>query len=76
MDTDPKNALFIFALQNAVKHNSLPKSGTVIGMVMGKYPEFRSRAQEIALLAKEVLAEVELLSPEERRKKLADLAPS
>ena len=75
METDPKNALFIFALQNAVKHNSLPKSGTVIGMVMGKYPEFRPRAQEIAAFAKEVLAEVELLSPDERRKKLCDLAP-
>jgi glutamyl-tRNA synthetase len=75
MDTDPKNALFIFALQNAVKHNSLPKSGTVIGMVMGKHPEFRSRAQEIALLAKDVLAEVEMLSPDKRREKLADLAP-
>jgi glutamyl-tRNA synthetase len=75
MSADPKTALFIFALQNAVKHNSLPKSGTVIGMVMGKYPEFRPRAQEIALLAKEVLVEVEQLSPEERVKKLQDLAP-
>ena len=39
-------------------------------------PGFRSRAQEIALLTKEVLAEVEeQLSPDERRKKLAELAP-
>ena len=75
MDPDPKGALFIFALQNAVKHDSLPKSGTVIGMVLGKYPALRPRAQEIAFLAKEVLLEVERLSPPERRKKLADLAP-
>ena len=75
MNTDPKQALFIFALQNAVKHDSLPKIGTVIGMVMGKYPEFRPRAKEISGLAVEVLAEVEVMDPAERKRRLEDLAP-
>ena len=70
MDEDLRNALFIFALQNAVKHQSLPKAGTVIGMVMGKHPEFRSRAKEATVLMEEVLAEVAALSPEEREDEL------
>jgi glutamyl-tRNA synthetase len=75
MAVDPKTALFIFALQNAVKHNNIPKSGTVIGMVMGKYPDLKPRAREVAGLAKEVLTEVEALTPEERRSKLEEMAP-
>jgi glutamyl-tRNA synthetase len=75
MDIDPKKALFIFALQNAVKHDNIPKSGTVIGMVMGKYPELRSRVKEIAVLAQSVLSEVEDMTPAERRLKLEKLAP-
>lgn len=75
MDIDPKKALFIFALQNAVKYENIPKSGTVIGMVMGKYPALRPQAREIAGLAREVLADVEALSPEERKRKLKEMAP-
>ena len=75
MDIDPKNALYIFALQNAVKYNNIPKNVTVIGMVMGKYPELKSRAREIAALAKDVLSEVEALAPDERRAKLEELSP-
>jgi len=75
MEEDLKSALFIFALQNAVKHASLPKSGTVIGMVMGKYPEFRMRAKEASVLMGEVLDQVAALSPVEREEKLRILAP-
>jgi glutamyl-tRNA synthetase len=75
MDVDPKKALFIFALQNAVKYDNVPKSGTVIGMVMGKYPDLKPRAREVAGLAKDVLSEVEALTPGERRAKLEELAP-
>jgi glutamyl-tRNA synthetase len=75
MDIDPKKALFIFALQNAVKHNNLPIGGTVIGMVMGKYPQLRPRAKEVAALVQPVLSEVEAMTPEERRSRLEVLAP-
>ncbi|MDD1705759.1 MAG: glutamate--tRNA ligase [Methanoregulaceae archaeon] len=75
MEQDLREALFIFALQNAVKHSSLPKAGTVIGMVMGKYPHFRSRSKEVSVLMDEVLAEVAALSPEEREERLFALAP-
>lgn len=70
-----RRILFVFALQNAVKHHSLPKPGTVMGMVMGKYPDFRPRAKEISSLLGNVLDEVAALSPEERERRLMDLAP-
>ncbi len=59
MDADLEHLLFIYALQNAVKHNSAPpKSGAVIGTVLGKHPEFRSRVKEIGPLAGKVVAKV------------------
>lgn len=39
MTTDIEHLLFIYALQNAVKHDSAPKSGAVIGAVLGNHPE-------------------------------------
>jgi glutamyl-tRNA synthetase len=75
MPDELREALFIFALQNAVKHKSLPKAGTVIGMVMGKHPEFRSRAKEATTVMNSVLTEVSALSSAEREERLAALAP-
>ncbi|HNS83221.1 MAG TPA: glutamate--tRNA ligase [Methanolinea sp.] len=75
MEDNLRDILMVFALQNAVKHSSLPKPGTVIGMVMGKYPEFRSRAREVSALLDEILSEVAALSPAEREHQLRLLAP-
>jgi glutamyl-tRNA synthetase len=75
MDEDLRHILLIFSLQNAVKHRGVPKSGTVIGMVMGKYPGLRSRAKEMGPLLADVLAEVGEMSHEEREIRLGELAP-
>jgi glutamyl-tRNA synthetase len=72
---DPKDLLFLCALQNAVKHGGVPQTGAVIGMVMGSHPMLRSRAKEVAALAKEAVAEVAALSPEERVSTLQARAP-
>lgn len=72
---DPKEALFLCALQNAVKHGGVPQPGAVIGMVMGAHPELRSRAKEVSALAKEAIADVAKLSPEERVATLQARAP-
>ena len=72
---DPKSALFLCALQNAVKHGGVPQTGAVIGMVMGAHPELRSRAKEVSAFAKEAIADVAALSAEERVAKLQLLAP-
>ena len=72
---DPKDILFLCALQNAVKHGGVPQAGAVVGMVMGAHPEFRPRAKEIAALAKEAIADVGALSPDDRVRKLQAIAP-
>jgi len=72
---DPKELLFLCALQNAVRHGGVPQAGAVVGMVMGAHPEFRPRAKEVAALAKEAIADVAALSPADRVRKLQDLAP-
>jgi len=73
--SDPKELLFCCALQNAVKHGGVPQAGAVIGMVMGAHPELRSRAQEISALAQEAIADVAVLSVDERVAKLQAIAP-
>lgn len=72
---DPKEILFLCALQNAVKHGGVPQAGAVIGMVMGAHPELRSKAKEVSGLAKEAIADVAALSPEERVTTLKSRAP-
>ena len=72
---DPKELLFLCALQNAVKHGGVPQAGAVMGMVMGSHPELRSRSKEISALAKDAIADVAALSPEERVSTLQNRAP-
>jgi glutamyl-tRNA synthetase len=72
---DPKEILFLCALQNAVKHGGVPQAGAVIGMVMGAHPELRSRAKEVSAFAKEAIADVAKLTPEERLATLRSRAP-
>jgi glutamyl-tRNA synthetase len=72
---DVRAALFLCALQNSVKHGGVPQSGAVIGMVMGAHPELRKQAKEVSGLAKEAIADVAALSPEERVVKLQALSP-
>ncbi|HRY74791.1 MAG TPA: glutamate--tRNA ligase [Methanoregulaceae archaeon] len=72
---DPRDLLLRCALSNAVKHGGVPQAGAVIGMVMGANPELRSRAKEVSALAKDVISEVAALSPEDRRRKLSEIAP-
>jgi glutamyl-tRNA synthetase len=73
---EPKELLFLCALQNAVKHGGVPQAGAVIGMVMGAHPELRSRAKEVSALAREAIADVAALSAEERVVLLQTRAPA
>ena len=75
MDADLEHLLLIYALQNAVKHDAAPKSGTVIGTVLGKHPEYRSRARELGPLAGKAIAEVAAMTPAERKNRLEAIAP-
>ena len=73
---DPKELLFLCALTNAVKYGGVPQSGAVIGMVMGAHPALRSRAKEVSALAKQAIADVAALSPDERVATLQARAPA
>ncbi len=63
------------ALLNAVKHDSAPEVGAIMGPLMGENPDFRKFGDEIPGVAAPVVSEVETLSTEERRERLAELAP-
>jgi glutamyl-tRNA synthetase len=72
---NPQDLLFLCALQNSVKHGGVPQAGAVIGMVMSAHPELRSRAKEVASLAKDAIADVAVLTSDARVAKLQALAP-
>ncbi|HZD43929.1 MAG TPA: glutamate--tRNA ligase, partial [Methanomicrobiales archaeon] len=76
MESQPRELLYVYALQNAVKYGDLPKSGTVLGKLLGEHPEYRAQAREIRAIVDAVIAEVAALTPEERMQKLQDLAPN
>ncbi|PKG31410.1 glutamate--tRNA ligase family protein, partial [Methanoregula sp.] len=72
---DPKEILFLCALQNAVKHGGVPEPGDVVGVGVGGNPGLRGRAKEVSALVKEAIAEVAALSPEQREATLKGRAP-
>ena len=72
---DPKEIIFLCALQNAVKHGGVPQAGAIMGMVMGAHPELRSKSKEVSAIAKDAIADVAKLSPEERVAMLQAKAP-
>lgn len=63
-----------YALQNAVKYNKLPQAGPVMGKVMASQ-ELRTRAKEVNSLVKEVLDEINRMSPDSWEEELNRLAP-
>ena len=75
MDGDIRTILLGAALQNAVKHKSVPAAGAVMGAVMGNHPELRSRSGELKALLGDVIGEVASLSPDQQEELLARIAP-
>ena len=65
-----KNALF-----NALKHDSDPQVGAIMGPLMGENPEFREHGDEIPEVIGPVVGRVGGMSTDERRDRLAELDP-
>ncbi|MFB6178983.1 MAG: glutamate--tRNA ligase, partial [Halorientalis sp.] len=65
-----KNALF-----NALKHESDPQVGAIMGPLMGENPEFREHGDQIAGVIAPVVNGIADMSTEERRDRLEALAP-
>jgi glutamyl-tRNA synthetase len=63
------------ALLNAVKHDSEAQVGAIMGPLMGENPEFREHGDEIPGIIGPVVSRVNEMSNEERRERIAELAP-
>src|SRR6056297_2872102 len=63
------------ALLNAVKHESDANVGAIMGPLMGENPEFRPYGDEIPGIAGPIVNEVNELDHDERRERVAELAP-
>ncbi|MEN2999622.1 MAG: glutamate--tRNA ligase [Acidilobaceae archaeon] len=56
-----------YALRNAVKHGGRARAESVLSMIMSDRPEMRPNAKQILELAREVVPEINRMSPEEQR---------
>jgi glutamyl-tRNA synthetase len=72
---DLERLVLKYALQNAISYSGKANASAVIGKVFAEKTELKSRAKEIAQIARRVVEEVNRLSPDEQRKKLENIAP-
>jgi len=63
------------ALFNALKHESDPEVGAIMGPLMGENPEFREHGDEIPGVIGGVVDRIGDMTTEERRERLGELAP-
>jgi glutamyl-tRNA synthetase len=63
------------ALFNALKHGGEAEVGGIMGSLMGENPDFREHGDEVPGIAAPVVSEVNDRSLEDRRERLAELAP-
>jgi glutamyl-tRNA synthetase len=63
------------ALYNAVKHESEAQVGAIVGPLMGDNPEFREYGDQIAGVVAPVVERINAMTHDERRARLAELAP-
>lgn len=68
-----KRAVKRHALINAVKHESEPNVGAIMGPLMQDHPEFREHGDEIPQIAGPIVSDIAGMSHEERREQLANL---
>lgn len=68
-----KRAVKRHALINAVKHESEPNVGAIMGPLMQDHPKFREHGDEIPQIAGPIVSDIAGMSHEERREQLADL---
>ena len=64
-----------YALQNAVGYNGKASPGSVIGRVLAEKPELKSKAKEVNQAIMRIIKEVNALTLEQQKEKLAKIAP-
>ncbi|WP_324757502.1 glutamate--tRNA ligase [Haloarcula montana] len=70
-----EEAAEVDALLNAVKHDSEAQVGAIMGPLMGENPEFREYGDEIPGIIAPVVDRVNGMDGQERRDRIAELAP-
>ncbi|MCQ2056211.1 MAG: glutamate--tRNA ligase [archaeon] len=73
---DIENLIKKYALQNAVFFRGKADPKSVIGKVLGKCPECRSRVPEITEMINTIVADVNLMGIESQKKVLEEIDPS
>ncbi len=61
-----------YALKNAYEHGGKAVPGPVISKVLGRHPKLREKAREIAKLVREIVEEINKLSPDEQERQLKE----
>ncbi|MFX1274125.1 MAG: glutamate--tRNA ligase [Promethearchaeota archaeon] len=74
-DEELEKFLWIFALKNAVKHESVPQLGAIMKKIIGMFPELRNEAKKIKIKLDEIIPKIESIGHKERIKKLLKLNP-
>ncbi|MCU0860511.1 MAG: glutamate--tRNA ligase, partial [Thermoplasmata archaeon] len=64
-----------YALQNAVQFGGKATMGSVLGKVMAENPDLRQKAKEVSSVAKDIIAAVNRLTPEQQKSALMEAAP-
>lgn len=63
-------------LQNAMKYNGKPMAKTIIGSILGKYPQFRSNVKEVKELVENKVIEISSLNMDQIKKQCIDNFPN
>jgi len=74
-DVDLEETVRKYALQNAVQYGGKATMGSVLGKVMAENPDLRQKAKDVSSVAKDVIAAVNRLTPEQQRSALQESAP-
>jgi glutamyl-tRNA synthetase len=66
-DVDLEETVRKYALQNAVQFSGKATMGSVLGKVMAENPDLRQKAKDVSAIAKDVIAAVNRLTPEQQK---------
>ena len=75
MNQKVKDAIFKYALQNAVKFKGKANPGAIIGRILGEFSDLREKTNEVMDEIKRIVDEVNATDPVEQIKKLQELSP-
>ncbi|MBW3016790.1 glutamate--tRNA ligase, partial [Candidatus Woesearchaeota archaeon] len=75
MEKKLKDAIYKYALHNAIKFEGKANPGALVGRIMGEFPDYRDKTKQVMDIIKAVVNDVNSMSVEEQKAKLKELAP-